>query len=232
MRKPLLLIALVIAAAVPLTHAVAQPYAPPAPTATTGAATNVTATGATLNGTVNPEGTATTYSFQFGTTTSYGFQTVPGNAGSGTSSVSVSTKVAPLSPGTTYHFRVVAVNAGGTTFGADRTFMTPSTGPAVSHMGLFGHTAFVNTRGVAGVFVACIGSTPCIGSMTIKSDGVMIAHRPAFHVGSDNGGFVHLSLNATGLSLIHTHHHLPIQVSISSVANGSSSGSFELVPFT
>ncbi|MHB8458363.1 MAG: hypothetical protein ACYDBS_11860, partial [Acidimicrobiales bacterium] len=42
------------------------------PSVVTQAATSVTATQATLNGTVNPNGAATTYQFQYGTTTSYG----------------------------------------------------------------------------------------------------------------------------------------------------------------
>ena len=93
-----------------------------APGATTSAATGVTTTAATLNGSVTPNGTDTTYSFQWGTDTSYGNTTAAGDAGSGTSAVSVSANLSSLTPGTTYHFRVVASNAAGTTYGADQTF--------------------------------------------------------------------------------------------------------------
>ena len=57
-----------------------------APVVTTSAASGVTCTAATLNGTVNPEGAATTYQFQYGTSTSYG-SVAPAStasAGSGT----------------------------------------------------------------------------------------------------------------------------------------------------
>ena len=43
-----------------------------APTAATQAASNVTTSGATLNGMVDPNGTATSYQFEFGTTAAYG----------------------------------------------------------------------------------------------------------------------------------------------------------------
>lgn len=110
------------------------------PLATTGAATNVTTSGATLNGTVNANAAATTYYFQYGTSTSYGSQTSSQSAGSGTNDQSVSAAVSGLTAGTTYHFRIVATNADGTTFGSDATFTTPSsagppsvsTGPATS----------------------------------------------------------------------------------------------------
>ena len=53
-------------------------------------ATNVTVTSATLNGTVDPNGRATTWYFEYGTTTGYGSQTPARSAGSGTTSTSVS----------------------------------------------------------------------------------------------------------------------------------------------
>ncbi|HET7485864.1 MAG TPA: SMP-30/gluconolactonase/LRE family protein [Solirubrobacterales bacterium] len=98
------------------------------PAVTTKAATNVKATGATLNGTVNPEGSAAEYWFEYGTTTAYGAKVpVSGKeAGSGTSDVGVNQLLTGLEQTTTYHFRVVASGAGGTTFGQDRTFATPA----------------------------------------------------------------------------------------------------------
>ncbi len=100
------------------------------PTVITSAATNVSTSSATLNGTVNPNGSSTTYYFEYGTTTSYGTQipTPPGSAGSGTSNVSVSTSVPGLTPSTTYHYRLVASNSGGTSNnGNDQTFITTGT---------------------------------------------------------------------------------------------------------
>jgi len=55
-----------------------------APTATTGPATAIGATTATVTGTVVPGGQATTWYIQYGATTAYGSQTAKANAGSGT----------------------------------------------------------------------------------------------------------------------------------------------------
>lgn len=96
------------------------------PTATTEAATGVTESGAKLRGNVNPNGLATTYQFEYGTTTAYGSKapTSPSSIGSGTSGVEVSETIGSLAADTTYHFRVVATNAEGTAYGADKTFKT------------------------------------------------------------------------------------------------------------
>ncbi len=96
----------------------------PAPAVTTGSATNIDAAGATLNGSVNPEGLATTYEFQYGTTTTYTSSTASASAGSSSSDVLVSAPISGLKPNTTYHYRLVATNASGTTDGADATFTT------------------------------------------------------------------------------------------------------------
>jgi hypothetical protein len=92
------------------------------PTAITLAASAVTPTTATLNGTVNPNGIATTYHFEWGTTTSYGNSTTTTSAGSGSSAVTVNAAISGLTSGTTYHFRLVAVNSDGTSNGSDFTF--------------------------------------------------------------------------------------------------------------
>jgi hypothetical protein len=97
-----------------------------APAVTTNAASAVTSSGATVGGSVNPEGQSTTYRFDYGTSTSYG-SSVPspaGSAGSGTSAVTESASLTGLRPGTVYHYRIEATNAAGTTFGADKTFTT------------------------------------------------------------------------------------------------------------
>lgn len=99
-----------------------------APTVTTTAATGITSTAATLNGTVNPNGQSTTYYFQYGTTTAYGTNTTSTSAGSGSTSVAVSANLSGLAPSTTYHFRLVATNASGTTNGLDQSFTTSASG--------------------------------------------------------------------------------------------------------
>jgi hypothetical protein len=103
---------------------------PAAPGATTGPASNVTSTSATVSGTVNPNKQNTTYHFEYGTTTAYGTSTpdqgpVGGNAGK-----PASADLTGLAPSTPYHYRLVATNPSGTTQGADQTFTTLAAGQA------------------------------------------------------------------------------------------------------
>jgi len=105
---------------------------PTSPVATTSPATGMTDTGVTLHGTVNPEGQQTDYAFQWGPTTGYGHETALASAGDGSTASSVGATLASLSPGSTNHFRVIAMNASGTSVGSDQTFATTGTAPAPS----------------------------------------------------------------------------------------------------
>ncbi len=95
-----------------------------APGVVTGSAGGVTISAAALTGEVNPGGLATQYEFQYGTSTNYGSATAVQALGAGTSLEAVSAALSGLRAGTTYHYRLLATNADGTTFGADRTFIT------------------------------------------------------------------------------------------------------------
>jgi Fibronectin type III domain len=107
--------------------ALAAPATAAAPSATTGAATSVTSTSATLTGEVNPNGEPTTYHFEYGTTNAYGARTPDqGPTAAVKQNTDVSAPVSGLSPGTTYHYRLVAANGSGTKLGADKRFTTPS----------------------------------------------------------------------------------------------------------
>jgi hypothetical protein len=88
------------------------------------AAALVIAKMATLEGTIFPSGKATTYYFEYGTTSTYGSSTQPEPAGAAVSDESVSTSLAVLNAGTQYHFRICAVNATGISYGADMTLTT------------------------------------------------------------------------------------------------------------
>jgi plastocyanin len=98
----------------------------PPPLATTGSATGISSTGATVEGTVNAHGQTTTYFFNYGQTPSYGAKTAEVSIGKGTSDQGVSALLAELLPDTTYHYQLVAHSAGGTTPGADQTLTTSS----------------------------------------------------------------------------------------------------------
>lgn len=103
--------------------------APGVPTVTTTPASSLTKTSAILNGTVKPNGLSTQYRFEYGLTEAYGSKApIPdGTLGSNLYvTQNVSQIVGSLQPDTTYHFRLVASNAKGTTQGLDQTFTTPS----------------------------------------------------------------------------------------------------------
>lgn len=103
-----------------------------APTVVTLAATSVTATGATINGTVNANNASTTATFEYGLTTSYGTSVnATPNTVTGYTATSVSFAITGLTPNTTYHFRVKGVNATGTSNGLDLTFTTSMLAPTV-----------------------------------------------------------------------------------------------------
>jgi Fibronectin type III domain len=94
-----------------------------APVAETGAAGGVAASTATLAGRLTPNGAVTTYSFEYGQTADYGLRTSDATS-SENAPIEVSAAVGDLQPGTEYHFRLVAENAGGAVQGPDSTFTT------------------------------------------------------------------------------------------------------------
>lgn len=105
-----------------------------APTVTTNAATAISATSATLNGTVNPSNRSTTVRFNYGLTTAYGTTVTasPSPLAANSGSAPVTAGVSGLACNATYHFRVVGVNSFGTTNGGDLTFTTAPCVPSVT----------------------------------------------------------------------------------------------------
>ena len=108
----------------------------PPPSVTTGPATWLTSsTATTLTGTVNPNGSATTLRFEYGLTTAYGtIRTVTLSPNNGITVQAVTNNLGTLPSGTTYHYRISATNAGGTTTGEDRTFVTSRTSGNYTYM--------------------------------------------------------------------------------------------------
>lgn len=123
---------LVLIAATSAALAVAEgAVAASSPSVTTGPRSSVTDTSAVLNGTINPNGSGTTYYFEWGLTTSYGVVSPERSAGRGTKPVAVHATAADLIPGTTYHYRLIAINGSGSATGADHTFTTAGNPPPV-----------------------------------------------------------------------------------------------------
>jgi hypothetical protein len=112
-----------LALALALVPLAAAQAAATAPTVTTGGAANVTFSGATLTGTVDPNGAVTTYQFQYGTTIAYGSAT-PLATVSGNGPRTVTADISGLAPVTVYHYRLIAKNRRGLGRGHDRTFKT------------------------------------------------------------------------------------------------------------
>ena len=182
------------------------------PSATSGSPSSVGESSATVNGTVNPNGQSTTYYFRYGTTTSYGLQTTPAGAGSGTGMVAVHAALDGLSPNTTYHYQLVATSSAGTTNGADETLTTTST--TASQAVVLGHEGFVSPGWVVGAELGCFhGTTTCTGQLTMSHDGTVIAQRN-YSLPPDSGGFQNMELNSTGQKAV------------------GSNGVFNLIPVT
>jgi hypothetical protein len=96
--------------------------------------TEVSAGSATFNGELNPEGSSTTYRFEYATEHDFqekgftGAAKAPAggsaSAGSGSSFETVSKHVSALRSGTLYHYRLSATNSSGTTLSPPQTFTT------------------------------------------------------------------------------------------------------------
>ena len=107
---------------------------PNPPTVTTGAPSGISQTAARLNAEVNPNGAeASECRLEYGTSPTYGSELpCSPSPGSGNGAVSVSAALTGLLPRTTYDYRVVATNAGGTGYGAERSFTTLPEAPVVT----------------------------------------------------------------------------------------------------
>jgi hypothetical protein len=197
------------------------------PATLTQPATEVTTTGAMLNGAINPNSQATTYHFEWGTSTAYGSQLplVDASVGSDSSQHLLAQSLAGLTPGTRYHFRLVATNCGGcaegTTYGSDQMFATAVPPAAVTGgaegVGLSSATVTgaVNPHGVMTTYHVDWGETSAYGSQVPAADAP---------VGSD--GIQHtLAQSLTGLVPGVVYHYRIVATNCGGCLAGTSSGS-------
>lgn len=172
----------------------------------TGGASAVSQTSATLNGVLNPQGVSTSYFFQFGTTPFYGLQTTAGDAGTGTGGVAVHKYISGLVADGAYHYRLVGQSAGSTYYGVDKTFTTAGPSQIISTIKLMGRMGFVSPGGWIGVEVGCFaGQTTCAGHIRMSHDGTVIGQLE-FNMGPDRGFFENLKLTPQGKSLMRGNH--------------------------
>ena len=128
------------------------------PAVATLTATGVSATNATLNAQVNPDNLVTKVWFQYGVTTNYGSCSATNTLIPASTTLAVSNLIAGLSPGSMYHFRVVATNSGGMAVGEDKifgdgvphTFSGPEPGLGLDLQGNFIYAVNVGTNGAPG----------------------------------------------------------------------------------
>jgi hypothetical protein len=98
----------------------------PLPVVSTGGSSAVSQGAATLAGTIDPLGWGAVYHFEYGTSTAYGasWPTADVKLGALVGNQPVQIVVGGLQPATTYHYRLVASNPGGTSYGSDEMFTT------------------------------------------------------------------------------------------------------------
>lgn len=148
----------------------------PAPTSTTDLAASVGRNAATLVGTIAPNNQATSYFFQYGLTSSYGYQTAVQTIPAGTAPTTVTVALPGLAPGTIFHFRLVSSHGPtATTYGDDMTFETlpwPRRHTSLV-LGLRHHSdgvgaVMVSTRGAIGLAATTVAAAGCRGVVTVR----------------------------------------------------------------
>jgi hypothetical protein len=157
-----------------------------APGVVTGPSSQLTGRSAMLTGSVTSNGGHTTYTFQYGTTTDYGFHTRVGHLGRNAVGRPVHAHLGRLAPGTAYHFRLVATNDTGTAAGGDQTFTTTPVAPATRRVWFAGS-------------VGAVGA----GSLTVN------VLWTGTHDGSLNGQTLNLSVPSSA-RIQSGRHHTPI----------------------
>jgi hypothetical protein len=195
-----------------------------APGAVTGAASAVGQTSATLHGVVDPAGIATLYRFDYGETLGYGAGTFAFSAGAG-GPLAVAQGIAGLRPGTTYHYRVVAIRNSRSLPGLDRTFTTaPATVPLVPPVGVGPLTRTLATilatrlradrNGRFKVRVTFAATAPRgSAKVTVRSRGRRLAAR-RFDVEPSETVAVRLRLSASGRRIVRRGHSKRVTVEL------------------
>jgi sugar lactone lactonase YvrE len=202
---------------------------------TSESATNITATDATLNATINPDGLDTTCQFQYvddadfqstGYSTATSVPCSPADLGSSFADQSASASVTGLTPATTYHFRAVATSADGTTNGTDQSFMTlVAKAPTVvseSATNLTDTTATLNaTINPNGLDTTC--QFQYVDDAAFKATGYSTATSVPCSPADLGSSFTPQSANAsvTGLTPATTYHFRAVATNADGAVNGT-----------
>ena len=143
----------------------AYEYAPPTISSNSSAVGSTTT--ATINASINPNLSSahTTVVVNYGTSSSYGSTTSSQDLGGGSTPVAYSQALTGLTPGTTYHYDIVATNADGSTSTSDGTFTTVASQTPSEGQG-------VTSGSMLTVSVTCNGGDPnsvCSGNILATS---------------------------------------------------------------
>ena len=162
------------------------------PTILTQLVTNISATGVSLIGTVNPNYLSTTVTFEYGTTKSYGSTVTASESPlTGNTIKKVSASISALTAGTTYHFRIKGDNSMGVVYGSDMEFI-PMQAPKVTTLAAKGMTlnGAVNANGST-TSVSFLYQFP-------KSEGWRAANAVPSTVTGDSITYVSANINHSG----------------------------------
>lgn len=211
------------------------------PAVLTGAASSIGTAAATLNGTVNRLGSATSYTFEYGLTAGYTDNTAPKTVPSVSGATPVSADIGGLDHNTLYHYRLVATSAAGTGFGGDHTFTTtnsgsiggggaggggsPSTdksGPAVR---VLTRALTSSHKGLVRISLRCplTETLGCRGTVTLDTVAKLAGHgrsvarlgRTRFRIGGGQTRTITVRLSSRARRLLRRHHRLSAKALIS-----------------
>ncbi|MCX6246080.1 MAG: hypothetical protein NTU98_15405 [Bacteroidetes bacterium] len=188
------------------------------PVVVTTAATGVTATTATMNGTVNALNLSTTLYFEWGLTSAYGsaIAATPSPV-NGSSVTPVSANITGLMPNTTYHYRLKGTNSAGSSYGLDMTFTTLAIPPTVVTTAA---TAITSTTATLNGTVKANYSTTNLGfdyGLT-TTYGNSIAGTPSPVIG---GILTSVSGNLAVLTCNTLYHYRVVGVNVAGTSNGN-----------
>jgi hypothetical protein len=158
-------------------------------TVSIGAPSNVSATAATLFGAIDPNGFATSYLFEYGTTSAYGQSTAVTSAGHGTTPQVVSAPIGGLGAMTLYHYRLVATSPGGPVTTPDRTLTTlapPPPAPRFAFKTASGQTLHSALRHGIRITFSC--NVACSASFALRRASGKLADIGAVPIDLATGG--------------------------------------------
>jgi hypothetical protein len=206
-------------------HAFTTAPAPPILDGSPPFASAISTSGATLNGTVNPQNSESTYRFEYGTDETYGSfapESETPLSDASPSDHAVSAPVTGLTPGTLYHFRVTATNAAGPVQGADQTFWTaPAAIPGATNItGVSATlTGTIAPHGSAATYHFNYGTTTEYGSSAPVADAD----------GGSSSEDTPVSVSVTGLRP-GTTYHVQVVTTIGSTTIAGADGTFTTSP--